>query len=473
MDLVVHQVEQLQDVRDPHRDGLLVRLAVATVVQHRFADVVDKLDPVLVGMGAADRLEDLVLAGTVEHRGRDVHGPLVLDPVLAEPHQAGPAQVRLEHLPEVHPGRDAERVQDDVDGAPVGEERHVLLRQDRRDHALVPVAAGELVAVGDLALLRHVDTDQLVHTRRQLVAVFAREHADADHLAALAVRDLERGVAHFARLLAEDRAEQSLLRGELGLALGRDLADEVVAGVDLGADPDDPALVEVLQDLLGHVGDVAGDLLGPELGVAGVDLVLLDVDRGQDVVLDQPLGDDDRVLVVVALPRHVRDDQVATERELARLRGRSVGDHLVADDLVALVDQRLLVERRALVGPAELLELVGLHRAGPLSDHDVVGRDVLDGPGLLGQHHVPRVDGGAELHAGPDDRGLRTEQGHGLALHVGAHQGPVRVVVLQERDQGRPDRDDPLGRDVHVVDLVGHDRVDLAALAADQDGRVA
>jgi hypothetical protein len=45
--------------------------------------------------------------------------------------------------------------------------------------------------------------------------------------------------------------------------------------------------------------------------------------------------------------------------------------------------------------------------------------------------------------------------------------------VLQERDQGRPDRDDPLGRDVHVVDLVGHDRVDLAALAADQDGRVA
>src|SRR5207342_3860358 len=96
------------------------------------------------------------------------------------------------------------------------------------------------------------DADQLVHARRQLVAVLAREHADADHLAALAVRDLERGVAHLARLLAEDRAEQALLGGELGLALWRDLADEVVAGVHLRAYPDDPALVEVLQDLLGH-----------------------------------------------------------------------------------------------------------------------------------------------------------------------------------------------------------------------------
>jgi hypothetical protein len=63
-----------------------------------------------------------------------------------------------------------------------------------------------------------------------------------------------------------------------------------------------PALVEVGQHLLGDVRDVPGDLLGPELGVAGVDLVLLDVDRGQDVVLDDALAEDDRVLVVVALP---------------------------------------------------------------------------------------------------------------------------------------------------------------------------
>ena len=40
-----------------------------------------------------------------------------------------------------------------------------------------------------------------------------------------------------------------------------------------------------------EVRDVAGDLLGAELGVAGVDLVLLDVDRGEHVVLHQALAE--------------------------------------------------------------------------------------------------------------------------------------------------------------------------------------
>ena len=148
---------------------------------------------------------------------------------------------------------------------------------------------------------------------------------------------LHRGVAHLARLLTEDRAEQPLLRGQLGLALGRDLADQDVAGGDLGADADDAALVEVGQHLVGDVGDVAGDLLGPELGVAGVDLVLLDVDRGEDVLLHQALAEDDRVLVVVALPRHERDEQVGAQRHLGLVGARTVGDRRAdLDELVAL-----------------------------------------------------------------------------------------------------------------------------------------
>jgi hypothetical protein len=40
-------------------------------------------------------------------------------------------------------------------------------------------------------------------------------------------------------------------------------------------------------------------------------------DRGEHVFLDEPLGQDDRVLVVVALPRHVGDHRVLAERHLA------------------------------------------------------------------------------------------------------------------------------------------------------------
>ena len=237
----------------------------------------------------------------------------------------GVAEVALEHLADVHPAGHAERAEDDVDRRAVGEERHVLFGEDLRDHALVAVAAGELVALGDLALLGDVDPDELVDARRQLVAVVAAEDLDVDDLAVLAVGHLERRVADLAGLLAEDRAQQALLGGLLGLALGRDLADEHVAGPDLGADADDPAVVEVREDLVGEVRDVPRDLLGTELGVPRVDLVLLHVDRREHVVAHEPLVQDDRVLVVVALPGHERDEQVLAERELAVVRRGSVG----------------------------------------------------------------------------------------------------------------------------------------------------
>jgi hypothetical protein len=53
------------------------------------------------------------------------------------------------------------------------------------------------------------------------------------------------------------------------------------------ADADDAALVEVAQRLLADVRDVARELLAAELGLADLDVELVDVDRGVDVVLDQ------------------------------------------------------------------------------------------------------------------------------------------------------------------------------------------
>src|SRR3954449_12935026 len=331
VDLVVDEVQQLQDVDVADRDVLADRLTGAAVVELRLAALADHPVAVTVGKGGGQQSADLLLPGAVEHRRRDIGARLrgvgtdLGEPLLPRLLRAGqlpsggghPAQVRLEHLADVHTAGHTERVEDDVDRSAVLEERHVLDRQHLGDDALVAVAAGELVAVGDLALLRDVDAHQLVDTGGQLVAVVTVEDPNADDLALFAVRHLQRRVADLARLLTEDRAEQPLLRRQLGLALGRDLADQDVAWHDLGADADDSAFVEVGEDLLGDVRDVPGDLLGAQLGVTGVDLVLLDVDRGEDVVLHQALGEDDRVLVVVALPRHERHQQVLAERHLA------------------------------------------------------------------------------------------------------------------------------------------------------------
>ena len=98
-----------------------------------------------------------------------------------------------------------------------------------------------------------------------LLDAAAREDLRADHGAGHARRHAQRRVAHVARLLAEDRAQQALLGRELGLALRRDLADQDVVGLDLGADAHDARLVEVLERLLADVRDVARDLLLPSL----------------------------------------------------------------------------------------------------------------------------------------------------------------------------------------------------------------
>jgi hypothetical protein len=78
--------------------------------------------------------------------------PTLPDVLVSQPQRAA-SRGGLEHLADVHAGRDAERVEDDVDGGAVGQERHVLDGQDLGDDALVAVAAGELVADADLALL--------------------------------------------------------------------------------------------------------------------------------------------------------------------------------------------------------------------------------------------------------------------------------------------------------------------------------
>ena len=282
------------------------------------------------------------------------------------------------------------------------------------------------------------------------------------------MRHLQRGVAHLARLLTEDRAQQPLLRRQLGLALGRDLADQDVAGADLGADADDAALVEVGEDLLGDVRDVAGDLLRAQLGVAGVDLVLLDVDRGEHVVLHEALAQDDRVFVVVALPRHERHEQVAAERHLALVGGRAVGDDRADLDRwpsstigrwlrqVPWLERRNFAIRYVVRVPSSFVTVTA--SAETSSTTPAFAAVTTSPASMAARNSMPVPTSGASDF----------EQRHRLALHVRAHQRAVGVVVLEERDHRGRDRDHLARRDVHVVDLRGRDEVDLAALTADE-----
>src|ERR1700733_3868499 len=281
-----------------------------------------------------------------------------------------------------------------------------------------------------------------------------------NHDAFDAAGDLERFVLHVFASAAEDRVEQFFLGCQFGLRLGRDLADEDVARLHACADPDDAFFVEVSQGLLADVGNVASELFSAELGLANFDVELVDVNRRVNVVLHQPLGENDRVFKVVAFPRHEGDESIASQRKLAVARGRAVAEQLALLYTLVELDRRLLVEAGPLVEAGELP-----HRVALAVDLDHVRIDVGHFAGALAADHHARVLGDGLLQARADQRRLCDQERYGLPLHVRAHQGAVGVVVLEEGDQAGRDAHHLAGGDVDIFHFLGAGPMDVVPVA--------
>ncbi len=196
------------------------------------------------------------------------------------------------------------------------------------------------------------------------------------------------------------------------------------------------------------------------------------MDRRVAIVAYDALRNQDRVLVVEAVPRHERDQHVLAERELAQIGRRAVGDHVADGDVVADLDDRALVDVRVLVRARVLRQVVDID--AHLTGHRLIVVDANDDPpgvNVVDDTAAQRLDGSARvdrngpLDAGPDQRLFSAQARHRLALHVRAHQCAVRIVVLQERNQRRGDRHDLRRRNVHVLDTLRRrdDRLVLAA----------
>ena len=99
------------------------------------------------------------------------------------------------------------------------------------------------------------------------------------------------------------------------------------------------------------------------------------------------------------------------------------------------------------------------------ADDDALGIDRIDDAVALGEDDGAGVARGDSFHAGADERRLGDQQRHRLALHVGAHQRAVGVVVLEERHQRSSDRDELLGADVDVVDIAAVDQHEVPLTA--------
>ena len=63
--------------------------------------------------------------------------------------------------------------------------------------------------------------------------------------------------------------QQSFFSAQFSYPLRGNLADQDVAVVNFGTDPDDPVFVQVLQGVFTNVRDFPGNFFRPQLGVTG------------------------------------------------------------------------------------------------------------------------------------------------------------------------------------------------------------
>src|SRR5438128_1051002 len=133
------------------------------------------------------------------------------------------------------------------------------------------------------------------------------------------MRYTQRGVFHLTCLLTKDGSQQLFFGGQFRLAFRCDLADQDILWPYLSANIDDAALVEVTQTFLTDVWNISRDLLRPELGITGIDLVLFNMDRGEEVFTHNTLTDENSIFVVATLPTHEGNEDVLAERQFTQL----------------------------------------------------------------------------------------------------------------------------------------------------------
>ena len=153
-------------------------------------------------------------------------------------------------------------------------------------------------------------------------------------------------------------------------------------------DADDTIGIQLAGGVLADVGDIIGQLLHTALGIAHLEIVLVDVDGGEEVLTDEALIDDDGVLVVVPLPRHISGEDITSQGELTTLCGEAFRKDLPGSDTVALHDDRSLIDSGTLVGTTPLGEVILGHlivEADKLlvlrvvvADADLISIDILD-----------------------------------------------------------------------------------------------
>ncbi len=184
-----------------------------------------------------------------------------------------------------------------------GERRPVIVGQ-LRPNDLLNFVHERSEGCRDLCVAFALDLLQLL--LEDLALIVGQAHASAeflgvDHDPFDPRRHLKRVVLNVLTSPSKNGMQQFLFWRQLGLTLGRDLADQNVARINLGTNMDNATLIQIAQGLFRHIGNVASELLSAEFCFANFHIKVFDVDGRISIRPHQFLADDNRIFVVVSV----------------------------------------------------------------------------------------------------------------------------------------------------------------------------
>ena len=320
----------------------------------------------------------------------------------------------------------------------------------------------------DLVILDHQAALVLVHT-------FAGKDLGVNDHAFNARRYAQRRIFDIAGLFTEDCPQQFLFRRKHGFALGRYLAHQHVTGTNLSTDTNNAGVIQVTQGFITDIRNVAGDLFLTQLGIPGHSLENLDMDRGKGIFLEQPFIDKNGILKVVAAPGHEGDGHVLAQGQFTYLDRGSVCQHISFLYPFSGQNQRLLIKAGVLVGlfifrqPVHTDTGIKTICSGlVIANNYPIGINLFHNSCTTSQQAGTRILGHILFNSGTHKGRSGFEQRNGLTLHIGTHESPVGVIVIQKRNQRGCHGNQLVRGDVHSRHLIGRDCDDLTIKTCDK-----
>ncbi len=178
------------------------------------------------------------------------------------------------------------------------------------------MSSRHLITYRDLSLLRDIDADRLINTRRQFISVISCKYFRIYNNTIFTVGHLKRSISYLTGLFTEDRTQQPLFCGKLCLSFRSHLADKNISCTNFRTDPDNSALIQIFQRLIAHARDISCDLFRPKLCVTSLCLIFFNVNGSIHILLNQSLAQQNGILIVVTFPGHKPDQRVLAKRHL-------------------------------------------------------------------------------------------------------------------------------------------------------------